>query len=178
MKRMLATCLLLLMLCTCFVACGDDIPQYNGYKMIANTDVVEYYFYVPESWDVDEQTGSTRAHVSSSDLTNVSMTTFAVPAGVADLATYCANYEADLLTLGTPAYTKQRTPRVFGGVEALEYEYTMQIAGSASPYYFMQIFCFRDGLAHVFTYTAASAEKYQEHAETVTSIVASFAFAS
>jgi hypothetical protein len=173
MKRFLAMTLLLLTLCA-FVACSDGPKEYNGYKMIANTDVTEYYFYVPESWDVDRQDGMTAAHVSSSDLTNVSLTTHELPADAATQEAYCTKYETDLKTIGTPAYVKYREARLLGTKPATQYEYTMAIG--TTTYHYMQIICLHNGRAYLFTYTAASQEKYNEHRETVDKLLGVFAF--
>ncbi len=173
MKRFLAITLLLLTLCA-MVACNDDPQEYQGYKMIANTDVVEYYFYVPESWDIDRQDGMTAAHVSSSDLTNLSVSTYELPTDITTLEAYCDKYETDLLTLGTPNYTKQRENRLLGEKPAAQYEYTMTIG--AATYYYRQIVCLHSNRIYLVTYTAFSQEKYNEHMETVDKILGVFAF--
>ncbi len=174
MKRLLTLCLILCTLCACFTACGDGPKEYNGYKMISNTEVVEYYFYVPESWDVDRQDGMTAAHVSSSDLTNVSVSTHELSAPMT-LDEYCDEYQATLAqTYGAPTYSKQKESCLLGGQAAVRTEYTLKV-GETTAYY-MQIICLYQSRAYMVTYTAHSAEKLAEHAETVETMLGAFEF--
>ena len=75
MKRTIAIVLLLAMLFA-FAACGeeDTAGAPYGYKLASNTEIVDYFLYVPESWVVTSATGTTMAQVSLADASSVVVT--------------------------------------------------------------------------------------------------------
>ena len=78
MKKRISLLLVCVLLCLSFAACGGDgeYTQYDGYTMISDPSIVEYYLYVPDYWVLDSATGMTSAYVSATDRSNVSVTTY------------------------------------------------------------------------------------------------------
>ncbi len=176
MKRLLALFMVLLTLCACFTACGDEPTEYNGFQMISNTDIVEYYFYVPLSWSVDRSDGMTMAHVSSNDLTSLSISAYD-PQNAKSLQAYMERYQSEQIpALGTATYTVQNQNRLLGKdqLEALQSEFTLTIG--ETTYHYMQIACSQNGYVYLITYTAPDAEKYAAHMEDVEKSLNAFEF--
>ena len=59
-------------------ACGSDVSVPTG-MMLASGKIADYYLFVPGNWTVNSATGITSAYVSTSDRTNVSVTSYALP---------------------------------------------------------------------------------------------------
>lgn len=80
MKKILSILLLSVMLLS-LVACGNgtvtDVP--DGMKLASNTEIVDYFLYVPADWEVTRQTGMTMAQASLNDDSNVIVTNFSAP---------------------------------------------------------------------------------------------------
>lgn len=72
MKRIL-TVLLVLSLCLCLFACGDDeVP--DGMKLASDTEIVDYRLFVPEGWIVVNTGNATsQAFVSDKDETRTNV---------------------------------------------------------------------------------------------------------
>ncbi len=60
----------------CFVSCDNDGAP-KGMKLASDNSKVEYLFYIPEEWTIDEMSDFSRAHAQN-DATSVSVFTFAV----------------------------------------------------------------------------------------------------
>lgn len=77
MKKILSILLLAAMLLS-LAACGDDntgdIPE--GMKLASDPEIVDYFLYVPEEWEVTSQSGMTMAQASLNDDSNVIVTHF------------------------------------------------------------------------------------------------------
>lgn len=77
MKKFLSLLLLAVMLLS-LVACGSDTPEGvpDGMKLASDPEIVDYYLFVPESWEVTSRTGMTMAQASLNDDSNVIVTHF------------------------------------------------------------------------------------------------------
>ena len=164
--------------CLCMLCgCGsrtEGAP--DGMKALTSSDKLDYYIYVPAAWVQDLSTGAVSAYVSSSDLSNVSMTQFNLDE-LKKLDDHVADYIADLETNLNGFKLEEGYPEkgatLLGGVEAKKLEYTASLAGN--EYKYMQIICAKSGTIYFFTYTAM-AEAYDEHTEEVQQILDNFAF--
>ncbi len=161
MKKILALCLLVGCV-LCAVACGDDdtFLEHRGYKMISNTEIVDYYFYVPDEdyWLVDHQTGMTAAH-SQTEGASVSVTTYEPTSDTQDMAAFWAKYEQDFATTYGAGMTytkvdgieKKALATTLGGQPAFEYEYTKELLGNT--YCVTQVLTMYKNRFYLFTFT-------------------------
>lgn len=175
MKKILSLLLLLSCLLT-LVACGGEEPEYPehyGYKMISDPSIVEYYFYVPEDWVVDEQTGMTSAHLSARDRTNVSVTTYEASSALSTMEAFWTKYEQDFTaTYGEIAYTtaadgtqNRAIARTLGGQPALAYEYKRAFLGTT--YCVNQALVMYQNRFYLFTFMGLAGEGNESYAPNV-----------
>lgn len=75
MKKIVSLLLIFVMLFS-LAACGSNTPSDapDGMKLASDPEIVDYYLYVPEDWEVTSQTGMTMAQASLSDDSNVIVT--------------------------------------------------------------------------------------------------------
>ncbi len=175
MKKFIALFLTLVLALSLLCSCGSTgkgAP--DGMKALESSDKLDYYIYIPASWVQDLSTGAVSAYVSSSDLSNISMTQFNLDE-LKKLDEYVADYTADLeenlkdfkMAEGFPQDT------ILGGVAASKLEYTATLAGN--QYKYMQIICANGSTIYYFTYTAG-VDAFDTHAEEVQKILDNFAF--
>lgn len=171
-------------------ACTEaELDAPVGMKLISD-EAADYYLYVPSTWVVAQQEGLTSAYVSVSDPSNVSCARYTVkntdifaldtsaessasPA-VQYARNYWTGYQSDLAA-ALPGYMEIGEPAVayLDGNEAVVYTYAATLSGV--EYKFSAVVCVIEYQVYILTYTA-TAEAYQNNAESFTSIIDNFKF--
>ena len=96
MKRILLVALALIMLLS-FAGCKKSDGAPKGMKLASSTDLVPYSLYVPEDWVIDEADAlTTRAHVSSSDTSSVSIVSYKKEGALSSIDAWWEIYKASL----------------------------------------------------------------------------------
>ncbi len=176
MKKSIALFITLILTLTLLCGCGNTSPAPDGMKVLESTDKLDYNIYIPAGWVQDLSTGAVSAYVSSTDLSNISMTQFNLEE-LKKLDEYVSDYITELeqnlqefkLEEGYP----EKGKTLLNGVEAVKLEYSAKLVGN--EYKYMQIICIKGGTIYYFTYTAL-AEAYDNHLEAVQKILDNFAF--
>ena len=69
-KKIIVTFLLCISVCFMLASCNkDDLTVPSGMVLASDKDVAYYSLFVPKTWTVDIQTGTTTAYVKSSSET-------------------------------------------------------------------------------------------------------------
>ncbi|MBR2296737.1 MAG: hypothetical protein IKA43_04940 [Clostridia bacterium] len=74
-KKIISVILLLILMLPALVACGNDDGVPKGMKLASNRTRVDYSFFVPKEWVIDEMSDFSRAH-SDNETTSISVFTF------------------------------------------------------------------------------------------------------
>ncbi len=206
MKKIFALCLCLLCLMGAMTACGEDAGtaylEHNGYKMISNPEIVEYYLYMPDYWTADNATGITSAYYNQ-DRCNISVTAYegtAYESAAAQanaetwqsltlpqkqklvLQEFWKKYEADAKAIYQMEYTKAEDESLqyekeghLGGQYALAYEF--QSTFQEMEYKTTQVICIYDSRIFLFTYMGPTANGYYDnHSNEVADMLRIFSF--
>lgn len=142
----------------------------DGYKM-ASGSKYEFRFFVPKNWIVDTSAEIPSAKFSDVELSNVSLTSFAVIENIKTGQQYWdafrSNYGYGLTVVSEDDTTKM------GGFNALTVEYVSEIAGL--DYHIKQVFITTSTMIYIFTYTS-DAEHYETHMNDVNNMIELFEF--
>ena len=176
MKKICSLALVFVLALTLLCSCTSSGYAPDGMKVLESNDKLDYNIYIPAGWVQDLSTGAVSAYVSSSDLSNISMTQFNLEE-LKKLNEYVSGYVTELeenlqefkLEEGYP----EKGKTLLDGVEAAKIEYTAKLVGN--EYKYMQIICIKGGTIYFFTYTAL-AEAYDSHLEAVQQILDNFTF--
>ncbi|MBE6650574.1 MAG: hypothetical protein E7613_04595 [Ruminococcaceae bacterium] len=177
MKKFLVLLSAFLLVIT-MTACGEkdsSIPE--GMKLPEN-DIVDYYFYYPETWSLSRNDGMISAYVSEKDSSSVSITAFNSNQEVTSLDEY--------LAMDGTTYT-EKLKSTFLDVEILsdgeetklhdalarQFVFTANVGGET--YKFRQIITFRFDYIYIMTYTS-TLEGFDKHTDEVNKIVKEFKF--
>ena len=176
MKKIL--CLLLVLLMTfSFVACADDDGTPEGMQNVSTENAL-FNLYVPASWIPTTAGGVSGARYSSSDASNVTVTTY-LPESEMSAADYWTNiclpnYRDGGVLQNFTVVEASCKDTTLGGKDAKQYVFTYTLDGVA--YEVMQVIVAGgDMMMYTLTYTAVST-KYAEHLEDVERIRAEFRF--
>ncbi len=206
MKKILALCLCVFCLVGALTACGDDATtaylEHNGYKMISDPEIVEYYLYMPDYWTVDQTTGITSAYYSQ-DRCNISVTayegagyetalaqeygadwgSFTLPQkNKLVLQRFWKEYEADVNGIYTMEYTQAEDGALMyekegllGGQYALAYEFKSTF--QKIEYKTTQVICIYQNRIYLFTYMGPTTNGYYDnHSAEVADMLRIFSF--
>lgn len=171
MKKTLALLLCALSLLS-LCACGEDVTVPTG-MMLASGKIADYYLFVPANWTVNSATGITSAYVSSSDHTNVSMTSYALSEKEITAREYFDSHREEISAVFSEMSEPEFTDTKLDETPALQVVYTAKSAGVS--YKIMQVYCLRGESVYLFTFTATP-EKYEEHLEKIGVILTEFRF--
>ena len=176
MKKIL--CLLLVLLFTLsLVACSDGDGTPEGMQNVSTENAL-FNLYVPASWIPTTAGGVSGAHYSSSDASNVTVTTY-LPEGEMSAADYWTNvclpsYRDGGVLQNFAIVEASCKDTTLGGKDAKQYVFTYTLDGET--YEVMQIIAAGgDMMLYTMTYSALST-KYAEHLEDVERIRAEFKF--
>ncbi len=172
MKKLIAI-LLLLVLATSLIACGDKndgTPE--GMKNVA-VENASFYLYVPEAW-LSQSQGGVSGAVSPRNNANVIATSY-LPDTYLSVQSYweekCLNEYAAALTEFT-VVTEECKETTLGGVNAYQYVFTHKMGDQI--YKQMQVITVNGGMVYTVQYTAVAGEAYDEWLTDVQSICANF----
>ena len=153
-------------------ACGSDVSVPTG-MMLASGKIADYYLFVPGNWTVNSATGITSAYVSTSDRTNVSVTSYALPDKDTTARDYFEKHREEISSVFTEMSEPEVSDTTLDETPAVQYVYSVKSAGA--DYKILQVYCVRGDSSYIFTFTATP-EKYEEHLEKVGIILAEFRF--
>ena len=172
---MLVTAIMLVITMT---ACGEkDTGLPEGMKLPEN-DIVDYYFYYPETWSLSRNDGMISAYVSDSDASSVSVTAFNSNQEVTSLDEYLAmdgTTYADKLksTFLDVEILSDGEETKLHDAPARQFVFTANVGGET--YKFRQIITFRFDYIYIMTYTS-TLEGFDKHTDEVNKIVKEFKF--
>ena len=148
----------------------EDEYTPEGYQL-ASRSKYEYRFFVPKTWKVDTWADVPTAVYSYQNLSNVSLSSFAVTAEIKTGEQYwnafAENFGEGLTISSTDANVKM------GGFDAYAVEFITKIAGL--EYYNKQVFITTSNMIYIFTYTS-DAEHYDLYLDDVNSMIEVFEF--
>lgn len=149
----------------------------EGMKQISRTDIHEYRFFVPTSWQTLRQDGLVAACVSDTDKTTVSITGNYPPSGVGSIAEYFASMESKRKTMLADyrliSGGEKEDEVDIAGLRGAKYVYEGKNGGVS--YRVCQIFFVRGSNIYTLTYTATS-DAYDTHAGAFAEIAAALTF--
>ena len=170
---------------SCSAKDNGDAPA--GMKLASNSEVAEYYLYVPESYIVDITEGLTAVRVSEADSSSVTVSAFtnsSISKTESILLDYWDSYEEALSSLfdktedGKSTYTLEKEAEALtlargesGNVSALKYVYSGKIAGNDLKY--MQVIAYHDDYFYVMTFTSTP-EGFGKNSSSFDSIITNF----
>lgn len=174
MKKLLSLAFAILLISCLLVSCGNDPDVPDGMKL-ASGDAVAYDLFIPEEWLVDVQTGYTSAHVSDTDATNVSVTSFDMQAANSTVDDWWEINVTDLKVAFTD-YKEMKigADTVLGGESAKEYVYSAKLGGVEYVYHHVAAVV-EGGIVYNVTYTTTP-DKYESSLETFNKITSEFRF--
>ena len=163
-----------------FVSCAqntDPSGAPSGYQL-ASDEQLDYKFYVPQTWTVDQNKGVSAAYVSD-DRSSVSFMSFALSESAIEVSASGTSSQqldsfwkkyADMFktTYSDMEYITEGVNRLIANCASKTYVYTANVTGN--PYKFMQVTALKDGIVYLFTYTAKS-ENYDSHIDDVEGIL-------
>ena len=179
MKKITSVLLLLAMAVAAListVSCsrGDDsIPE--GMKKLENDADLDYVMFIPEDWTQDLSGGAVSAYYAKGDMSNVSMTSFALTELDTTLDTHVEEYVEKLKKTFSDLELNKDDPSdvTLGGIKAKRIRYTGKL--SDSDYSFLQLITIRNANMYIFTYTSEK-EAFDKHMEEVQQIINNFSF--
>ncbi|MBQ9761139.1 MAG: hypothetical protein IJW16_07300 [Clostridia bacterium] len=153
---------------------GDvEIPA--GMKLASN-DEVAYRFFVPASWVINQNERVFSAYVES-DRSSVSVVPYMPDAESMSVAEYSKMTKDKLIEIvGEEGYevVEPEAERTLGGRVAIAHHYRLTIEGRT--YEYLQVIAAYKSMIYSVTYTAPSADAYQNHIAEVEQILGAFAF--
>lgn len=172
MKKFVAV-IMLALFCLGLCACSEsEVPE--GMQL-ASGENAPFYFYVPQSWNLNTSSGISSAYYSNGkDKSNVQVTVHLSEDDTASVEEFweeaSGDYQKELdefATVGEPEAA------ILGGLKAQKYVFTAKIG--KIEYKYMQVIAYYSGYFYIFTYTA-EAEYYDAHLEDVNSMIEAFSF--
>ena len=166
------------------VACNGNDPTHEGMQKVTTPDNAEFYnLYVPQNWTSQASGGISGARVSDIDRSNVTVTLY-FPDESQTAESYWQNhclpsYNQVLGSVTTDAENCKDT--VLGGMDAKQYVFTYQLDGVT--YKVLQVITVKNELVYTLTFTAVptadvtAEQRFEQHKETVESIISVFTFA-
>ncbi len=150
----------------------EDDAAPTGMKK-ASGKAVMYNLYVPSDWTVDLNQAVYSAK-SPDGLAVVSVTPFMPTDAASSVVDYFAETQEMLAGISGGTYQKHvEAETTLGGGEAMEYEYSLQLGGTA--YRYRQIIVGYRGMIYSLTYTARETD-YNKHLDDMNAIVDAFTF--
>ncbi len=166
-------CALLAILCLGLCACQTtptevDVP--HG-MMLASSDIVDYYLFVPEGWRVDMSGGMVSAYKSAEDPTSVSVMTWETPYADDTPADVWEMYKGEFGSVFADFTVESSTTMLLDGAAAEKYVYTGKLANNTFRY--TQVITVRHSAAYLITVTEITTSN-ADHTEDITAILDNF----
>lgn len=149
-----------------------DAP--DGMKLASN-DEVAYRFYVPETWEINQNERVFAAYVEE-DRASVSVVPYMPDSESMSIAEYSKMTRDKLLEIvGEENYVKiSEQETSLGERVAVKQRYQLRIEGKT--YEYLQVIAAYKSMIYSVTYTAPTEEVYEKHIEEVEEIIDAFAF--
>lgn len=166
-------CALLAILCLGLCACQTtptevDVP--DG-MILASSDIVDYYLFVPEGWRVDMSGGMVSAYKSAEDPTSVSVMTWETPYADDTPADVWEMYKGEFESVFADFTVESSTTMLLDGAAAEKYVYTGKLANNTFRY--TQVITVRHSAAYLITVTEITTSN-ADHTEDITAILDNF----
>ena len=166
-------CAVMAWLCLALCACQKtptevDVP--DG-MMLASSDIVDYYLFVPQGWRVDMSGGMVSAYKSAEDPTSVSVMTWETPYADDTPADVWEMYKGEFESVFADFTVESSTTMLLDGAAAEKYVYTGKLAENTFRY--TQLITVRHSAAYLITVTEITSST-TDHTEDITSILDNF----
>lgn len=176
MKKILALCLVSVLLCMTLVSCSQEsIAVPTGMQLASDPEIMDFHLFVPTGWTVDMRTGTTTAYFSKNDPSNISATMLQ-PDKINQDDPYGSYFESfkDQFTdvFGSPENIETAN-LLLDGHTAQQYVYTATFGGI--EYKFWQVVCIRQGRVYTITYSSTT-DNYEKHAADMQNTLEYFQF--
>ena len=166
-------CALMAALCLALCACQKtptevDVP--DG-MILASSDIVDYYLFVPQGWRVDMSGGMVSAYKSAEDPTSVSVMTWETPYADDTPADVWEMYKGEFESVFSDFTVESSTSMLLDGGAAETYVYTGTLAGNTFRY--TQVMTVRHSAAYLIAVTEITSST-ADHTEDITAILDNF----
>ena len=166
-------CAVMAALCLALCACQKtpaevDVP--DG-MILASSDIVDYYLFVPQGWRVDMSGGMVSAYKSAEDPTSVSVMTWETPYADDTPADVWEMYKGEFESVFSDFTVESSTSMLLDGGVAEKYVYTGTLAGNTFRY--TQVITVRHSAAYLITVTEITSST-ADHTEDITAILDNF----
>ena len=166
-------CAVMAALCLALCACQKtpaevDVP--DG-MILASSDIVDYYLFVPQGWRVDMSGGMVSAYKSAEDPTSVSVMTWEPPYADDNPADVWEMYKGEFESVFSDFTVESSTSMLLDGGAAEKYVYTGTLAGNTFRY--TQVITVRHSAAYLITVTEITSST-ADHTEDITAILDNF----
>ena len=166
-------CAVMAALCLALCACQKtptevDVP--DG-MILASSDIVDYYLFVPQGWRVDMSGGMVSAYKSAEDPTSVSVMTWETPYADDTPADVWEMYKGEFESVFSEFTVESSTSMLLDGGAAEKYVYTGTLAGNTFRY--TQVITVRHSAAYLITVTEITTSD-ADHTEDITAILDNF----
>ena len=166
-------CAVMAALCLALCACQKtpteaDVP--HG-MLLASSDIVDYYLFVPQGWRVDMSGGMVSAYKSAEDPTSVSVMTWETPYADDTPADVWEMYKGEFESVFSDFTVESSTTMLLDGAAAEKYVYTGTLAGNTFRY--TQVITVRHSAAYLITVTEITSST-ADHTEDITAILDNF----
>ena len=166
-------CAVMAALCLALFACQKtptevDVP--HG-MILASSDIVDYYLFVPQGWRVDMSGGMVSAYKSAEDPTSVSVMTWETPYADDTPADVWEMYKGEFESVFSDFTVESSTSMLLDGGAAEKYVYTGTLAGNTFRY--TQVITVRHSAAYLITVTEITSST-ADHTEDITAILDNF----
>lgn len=176
MTKTLKITALILALCAIFAmtACGKEAAEHSGY-VLASSDKVDYFMYVPETWKIDKSSLFTSAYCSSGDATSISATAYGLSFSDPTLENWWKGFaeEFKLAYTDTDIDKAKVEEANLGGVDGRKYTFKGSLAGQ--EYDFIMVAATKGGYVYYLTYTSVP-KYYKDHLEELGKVIEYFEF--
>jgi len=164
-----------ILLSVVFTSCTGDSTAPQGMKLLS-TEANDFEFYIPEDWIIDAQAAMISAICSSTDRSNISITSFSASAEHSTIDQFWAEYSTMFAeTFSDIEYETEGENTLIDKTAAKKYVYTATVLGV--KYKYMQAVVLSGGYFYLITFTT-TVENYDMHAETVELMLNNFKFKS
>ena len=166
-------CAVMAALCLALCACQKtptevDVP--DG-MILASSDIVDYYLFVPQGWRVDMSGGMVSAYKSAEDPTSVSVMTWETPYADDTPADVWEMYKGEFESVFADFTVESSTTMLLDGAAAEKYVYTGKLANNTFRY--TQVITVRHSAAYLITVTEITTSN-ADHTEDITAILDNF----
>lgn len=161
---------------------GEDIKAPAG-MILASSDQVDYYMFVPETWKVDKSDLYTSAYFSHGDATSISTTAYSLSGEVPSLDDWWNGPEGsenedkgffdEMSLVYTDISEVKESKAKIDGIKGKEYSFSAKLAGK--EYIFIITAVIKGYNVYYITYTSTP-EYNEDHLEERTQVIDAFKF--